>query len=251
MLNTSLDIITRRALLEKGLPLHYYFEYLTHAATCLRELNIDTLQIINYRNLPVNDYYAVDLPEDFMDDVGVCIPIGGLLRPIPKKDNISPMMLIDGETGDFVPYTNNGVLANQSLWGIQPNWIWFWNVNDYGEPTGRNFGANGGDHRSGYTVVKKNRQIQLTQGYPCPNIILIYISDGQSVDSASQVDTMAFSTIRAYQDWAASPYAGIDNSPQGMSFYNRKRTLKGRLNSLTVTDIVEIYRQNYTAAMKS
>ena len=44
---STLDEITRRGLLEDGLPIHYYFEYLTHGATCLRELSFDTLKIIN------------------------------------------------------------------------------------------------------------------------------------------------------------------------------------------------------------
>lgn len=66
---TTIDQIVRRGLLENGLPIHFYSEFLYHGATCLRELNLDTLQIVNTVNLPTNDYAAADLPDDFDDDI--------------------------------------------------------------------------------------------------------------------------------------------------------------------------------------
>ena len=68
---TTLDEITRRALLDNNVSVHFYFEYLNHAANCLRELNFDTLKIVNTANLSVGSYGEVDLPDDFSDDIAL------------------------------------------------------------------------------------------------------------------------------------------------------------------------------------
>lgn len=248
MVLATIDQITRRGLLENGLPIHWYFEYLTHTCTWLRELNIDTLQIINTVNLPVGEYGEVDFPIDFQDEVGLMIPINGALKPIPKKEGISPLRLINSN-GQFVPYTEGTDTNGRN--GFIFNWMWFWNVNEYGEGTGRAFGSNGGSS-IGYKKIKERRQFQISEGYVNSNIVLMYISDGQSVDSASQIDIQAIQCARAWQDWKADPQQAADDySPKGRAFYNRKSNLRSRFDDLTAVDIKEIIHKNYTAAAKT
>ncbi len=81
---SNVDTIVRRTLLEKSISIHYYAEYLFHCTAALRELVIDTLQIINTKQLPINDYSAADLPDDYVTDVSVSVPNGNLLIEIPK-----------------------------------------------------------------------------------------------------------------------------------------------------------------------
>lgn len=251
MLLATIDEIVRRGLLENSLPIHWYSELLYHSATCIRELNYETLQIINTANLPVNDYGGVDLPDDFDDDVSVCVPAGMGLLPLPHQDWITPLRIHSTETGEFVPYPN---LQNTSglpnvFYGFPYQWSFYWNVNDYGEAMGRRFGSHGGT-AVGYRVVKERRQLQMTGNFNDTNIILMYISTGQSIDNASQIDYKAFQTIRAYQDWQKSPNKGNDNSSEGKKYYNQLRHLKSRLNPLTKTDIQNIIRSAYSAGIK-
>src|SRR5580692_10990913 len=99
MLFTNFDQIVRRNLLERGRPIHYYFEELLHACTCVRELTFDTLRIVNYLELPVDQTdMSVILPDDFVDDVAVTIPVGGFLQPVVKNDSITEVRTI-GPTG--------------------------------------------------------------------------------------------------------------------------------------------------------
>ena len=81
----TLDEITRRGLIESGLPIHYYFEYLTHGATCLRELAFDTLKLVNTIQLPVSETGAVDLPDDFVDGL---LRLASETRALEKKGNL-------------------------------------------------------------------------------------------------------------------------------------------------------------------
>ena len=248
----TLDTIVRRGLIESNLPMHYYLEYMVHGATCLRELSFDTLKIINTVSLPVDSYGAVDLPEDFVDDVAVCAVDGNILKPLPHQDYINPLRSVNHNTGAFQPphnTTNIGGVNDNFFWG-SAGWLWFWNVNDFGEPTGRFFGSAGGSQR-GYKVIKERRQIQMTQGFENTGVVLQYISDGQSIDTASQIDTQAIQCIRAWQEWKRTPGANNDYSAEAISFYNRKKQLRARLSGLTMVDIKNTLRNGFTAAIKN
>jgi hypothetical protein len=249
MTYANIDMIVRRSLLERGYPIHYYAEYLLHASSCIRQLTYDTLKIINSVSLPVNSYYAVDLPEDFVDDISVNVPTGSFLKPVPKNDSITPLRLVDPATGQFVPYKDAG--QNETVYGINPSWLWYWNVNDYGEPTGRFYGASGGERANGYKLLKERRQIQLTETFTGDTIVLLYISDGQSVNSATQIDMLAFSTIQAYIDWKTSPNASRKDSYEARTYADEKRLLRAKLNDLTVADIKNIVRKQFMAAIKN
>lgn len=253
MILSTLDTIVRRGLLESNLPIHYYLEYMVHSATCLRELSFDTLKIVNTIELPVNEYGAVDLPDDFVDDVAVSLPGGTALQPLPHQDWINPIRYNNSSTGQYQlptrPSQNAAGTDDSFFWG-SAGWLWYWNVNDFGEPTGRFFGSTGGTNR-GYKVIKERRQIQMSFDYSGDSIILQYISDGQNVNAASQIDTQAIQTIRAWQEWKHSPNANNEYSPEAMSFWNRKKTLRSRLSGLTLVDVKNALRSAYTGAVKN
>jgi len=255
MIFTTLDQIVRRGLLEDGLPIHYYAELLFHGSTAIRELSYDTLKIINTANLPIDDYGAIDLPDDFVDDIGVGIGLGGSVSPIPKQDALSRIRIHSTTTGQFVPNTSNAQLVetetnDNNFFGFYGAFNWFWNVNDWGEPTGRFYGSQGGTQQ-GYKLVKERRQIQLTDNFIGGNVILSYISDGQSIDNATQVDTLAFQAIRSFQEWKRSKNANDENSPEGRAWYNQRRLLRARLNDVTIVDILNTIRNSYFAAPKN
>lgn len=249
MLLTNLDTIVRRYLLEKGLPIHWYVDVCTHGSAGIRELSYDTLKLVNAARLPVNSYGAIDMPDDYNDDIAVCVPVGDFIGALPKQDRLNPIRIHDS-AGDFTPYTTTEIDGSQDFAAFPGIWNWYWNVNTYGEPTGRLFGSSGGTSQ-GYKVVRERRQIQLTDNFQGSNVVLLYISDGQRADNASQIDTKAQMAIQAWVDWKRSPNSSYKDSPEGMNFYNERRKLVARLNDLTKTDIINIYRNSYTGAPKS
>lgn len=247
----TVDTVVRRWLLDRSMPIHFYAEGLFHVTTCLRELAKDTLKLVNTANLPTDDTGAADLPDDYSSDVACCLAGGGILQQIPHKDNINPLRLHDATTGQFVsqsiPDTNVIDASGLLGWG---NGFWFWNVDDMGEATGRYFGANGGTGM-GYKIVKERRQIQLTGGFESGNIIFQYIGNGQSVDNATQIDWAAHRCLTTYIDWQRSPNAANKMSPEGNTYYFEKRMLRANLNDLSLYDIRDVLRKNYTAAIKN
>lgn len=248
---STIDQIVRRVLLENNLPIHYYSEFLFHASSCIRELSFDTLKIINTVNLPVSEIGDVNLPSDYVDEVALCLSAGLLLQQLPHKSNINPLRVHDTTTGAFTtqPSEQNVDINNTTYFGSY-NWSWFWNVDSLGEFTGRYFGANGGTH-TGYKVIKEQRRIQLSDGISGGNVILQYISDGQNTDSASQITPQAVSCIHAYINWKTSANRAIKNSQEAATFYNEKRLLRARLSELSIMDIKNVLRSNYSASIKN
>lgn len=248
----NLDMIVKRSLLENGKPIHWYPEYLFHASACLRELSFDTLKLVNTKRLPVNDYGAVDLPSDYSDFISVGIELGGTISKIPQQEWISPLR-VHNTSGQFVAQSTDDIdLAARSFFaGYYGNWSWYWNITDgYGEPTGRFYGSNGGTEQ-GFKIVKERRQIQLTDNFKGGGIVLMYISNGQSIDNATQIDWAAFSTIQAYIGWKSSRNANIKNSQEATSFYHEKKLLRARLSNLTMIDIKQVLHSSYRASIKN
>jgi len=249
MLFSSVDALVKRSLLEKGLPIHYYLESLLHTTAAIRELSFDSLQIVNTLSLPINEYNAIDLPGDFVDDVGLSLGTGTILRQLHRNDAINPLRYHDSTAAYVAPPSPSADINGQTFYGLR-GLTWFWNINEYGEPTGRYFGARGASDRDGYKVIRERRQIQLSNSVGCDTAVLVYISDGQSIDNATQVDVLAYSTIQAYRNWKSSRNADNERSPEALGFYNQKRHLRARKDEISVTDIIQIVRRSYTAAMK-
>lgn len=245
---TSLDSVIRRNLLAKRLPIHYYVEFLVHASTCLRELTFDTLRIVNTVELELNDYYAADLPCDYVDWTKVGIKVGQFVRPITQRDTINRLRNQDAQ-GDYTTYTDPAT-ANQEF-PFWPVFWWFQNIDDLGENTGRLYGFDTSDTVNGFKVIKERRQIQFTESIESTTIVLEYISDGQTSDNATQIDPYAQIAIESFINWKRSPSADIDRSPEARSYFNQRRILRARMGQVTLADIRQILYRNYRASVKN
>lgn len=250
---TNLDTITRRTLIERRLPLHWYVEFLVHGASCLRELTFDTLKIINSATLIPNSAGQANLPCDFVDEVCVCITHGQFLSPMVHRDNITPLINYS-QTGQPIPYggSSDG-LGNVFLPDGWPINSWFWNIDDFGESLGRMFGTDTTlFNPNGYKIFKERRQVQFTETSTRCSYVLLYISDGQTIDNASQITPMAINALQAWTDWKRSKNAADPKSKEGFGYSNAKRNLRSRLSDIdSLEDIKQIIRANYQDAPKT
>lgn len=245
---TTLDQIVRRVLLTKRLPIHFYIEFMTHASTCLRELTMDTLQVINTVELTLDSYFAADLPCDFLDWVSVGTKQGQFLRPITQRNSITPLKNY-AANGQPVPFGPPDTSTQAGV--FWPIYWWYTNIDDLGENLGRYYGYNSaaGDP-NGFKLIRERGQIQFTETFTRDTVVLQYISDGQCIDNATMIITYAQATIEAYINWKRSPNADIDRSPQGISYNNEWRKLRARMDDITIADIKQILIGAYKATPK-
>jgi hypothetical protein len=244
---TSLDKIIRRTLLAKRLPLHYYIEFLVHASSCLRELTFDSLKIVNTVELELNDYYAADLPCDFVDWTKVGLRMGQLVQPITQRESINRLRNQDSQ-GNYIPYQDPGTFnLDFPFW---PGYWMFQNISDLGENLGRLYGFNTGIVPDGFKILPERNQIQFLESARDCKYVMEYISDGQTSDNATQVDQYAWSTIEGFINWKRSPNADNDHAPEAYNYKNLRRQLRGRMSELTLVDMRQILYRNYTASIK-
>lgn len=245
---TTVDKIVRSVLIQKKLPLHYYLEMLKYACDCVRELYMDSMRVVNTVELEVNDYYAVDLPCDYMDWTKVGIKQGQLVQPIAQKDSINNLRNVNS-SGEYVPYNQQpGANFDFPFW---PGYWMFQNIDDLGENLGRLYGYNTTIQNNGFKVIPDRCQIQLSEVFSNCKIVLEYISDGQCADNASQVDPYAQACIEAYMRWRFSPNADIDRSPEAVSYVNARRIYRARKDPLTTVEIRQILFANYIGSPKN
>jgi hypothetical protein len=253
MIFTNLDTCANRFLLGRRYPKHWYVETLVHMSACLRELTFDTLQIINSAVLTPNKAGQAYLPQDFVDECGLYIATGQKLSQVPHRDDITPLINYN-TTGQPVPYSDNAQDPQQTTLPFNwPGGNWYWNVNDLGENIGRMFGYDTTlFNPNGYKIFKERGQVQLLESFTENTYVLLYISDGQTIDNASQITPYAINTLEANTDWKMSKNRANDMSPEGLTYKRARKGLRSRLSDISsLLDIKEIIRANYQDAPKT
>jgi hypothetical protein len=251
----KLDTIVRSILLQKSLPLHWYLQFLKYSADALRELTLDTLQIVNTVELPVDTSdFTCQIPCDYVDYTGVGVKKGQFVRPIPQIDTINNL---PATQPNGVP-TTYGVVGEVEISDSFPLWpgaFVFQNIDDLGENLGRLFGWPSDNRTNGFKIIPERGVIQLTESFQYSSIIFQYISDGQCVDNASQVPVYAQKTIEAYDDREWKTHTGrhsLGEITMADRMHTREwRKLRARISGLTISDIKQSIWHAYQATNKN
>jgi hypothetical protein len=187
--------------------------------------------------------------------------IGQRIRPLVPTSTLNPLISLDVNqnfseqewTDNVVPPGSN---ENQLYYGALPYAQWFTvRYNDYGENIGRFFGLGAGYQEDTFQVFKERNQIQLDQKFYVENIVLQYVSDGQSADAASQVDPYAIRTIQAYIEYQMKAHNRTYNMGERQlaeNYYIKERKiLRARKSDWSVEKIKRIVQKNTMGAPKS
>jgi len=255
MVTVSLDSIVRNILLKRRYSLHWYLEFLLYAKECLREISMDDLQVVNFVMLPVDANGAANLPNDYLDEVSVNLPVGQKLKPLVKDSSITPLQAFDS---DFA-LTTYQLGATQVASALIYNNVFLsglWNTttfNEYGEPTGRFFGIGAASPTDTYNIIKSRNQIQLNEALTTSSIILAYIGNGTSSDAATQIDPYAEKTIDTYCMYLFKEnnrtYSPSEAKMAWDMHIQQRQILRARMSDLTVNKIRRIIQSNSTGSI--
>lgn len=248
---TTIDSITRSILLGRGLPLHFYVRYLKFAIDCVRERTFDTLKNTNTVQLNLNSYFAVDLPCDFVGLITLGVPAGQFVMPVTQRNTINNLTNT-GANGQPIPFGKDTSGLGVPLdFPFYPGFFLFTNVDDLGENLGRLYGLNTGLVNTSYKLVPSRNQIQFSEDFPSPTVILEYHSDGQCVDNMSKIDIRAQAMIEAYSIWKNSPNRDNMQSPEGRTFGHEWRLCRARLQNIGLEDIRQSILKGYNGSIKT
>lgn len=247
----TLNGITRSYLNRTARPIHFYARCLKYSSDGVSELLFDTLQIFNTVRLPVNEFFEAEIPADYIDKIEVAIQVGQFLRPLIQKDTLNHLANYDTSTGSQITYPNPQ--TSDDWWGITNQW-WGVNINTNGENTGGYYGIGAGSEPDTYTIVPERNVIQLNQNLCNSKIVLIYLSDGSYVNSATRITPYAQKTVEAYIDWQYklnSKSYGMGDAQQAEDIFHREhRKLRARKNDLTPELLERIINRSRKASLK-
>jgi hypothetical protein len=251
MVYTSLNQITRSILFQKQFPLHFYAQFLKYSADAIRELSFDTLKVVNSVTLTINcnGMYAT-LPADYVDYTLIGIPKGQFIQPAVQRSSITRLPNYN-TTGQIIDY---GIPDNSVDFPFFPGFFMFQTIDDLGENVGRLYGFNTGYMSNGYNVIKERGIIQLDEHFPSPTVALQYIGNGQSANSATQIDPQAQACVEAFADhkWELHKIKGNGGMIQlkEREFGKQWRLLRARLGGYTVDDIRQALKRGYSQTPK-
>jgi hypothetical protein len=246
----TLNHITNSYLSQTRKPRHYYYRFLKYAADSFRELTFDTLKVINSTRIPVDQSTkSAKVPPDFIDWVKVGVQVGQFVRPLIKKNSINRLVNYS-ESGEKSAY-GNPILSDDFVAAVG----WIGNrVNDNGENTGGFYGAGAGSEPDTFDFIRERGEIQLNENFTKDFIYLDYLSDGTSLNSATQIDPYAQKTIEKYIDWQfkenSKSFGAYDAERAKQQFYNELRILRGRLDDLKPETVERIINRSRKATLK-
>lgn len=252
MKTKSLNIIVRDALLDNGLPLHYYTRYLHHALRITDELSMDSnMGNVKMVKLNLTSYQRAVLPSDFIDLVDVSAKQGERLLPLERDRTLNKMYNYD-DSGNRIPYPSDTTLNYDSEFNY--NLITGGNnLNTRGELIGRYYGKQRKPLLM-YDIDTINSEIVFSNTTTFTEITLVYISSAVSKSSANLVTPYATDVITKYVQMKA---AQADGGRIGMlqiykqDFENARRIFRARMNSMDYAEVVGLIRKGIHGSLKN
>lgn len=252
---TSLDTIVRNYLFQKGYPIHFYLQSLNYARNCLREISLDSLHLVQTKNVPVDTNFVANIPEDCVDIIKIGVPYGQFIRPLLPDNRISRLQNHD-TSGNIIPYGDpaTSLVTTTSIGFVVPL-LWTTNViNNFGENVGRQFGLGAGSEPDTYRILPERNEIQLNENCNVSSLIVEYISDGSNPSAATGVPIYAEQTILEWMNWQMKEHnrnTGLGERQVAKQQYQLAyKQLRSRMNPMTIDEIKRIINRNTVGSPK-
>lgn len=252
MKTKSLDVIVRDALLDSGLPLHYYTRYLHHGLRCLDELSMDyDLGNIKTVVLDVTSYKRAILPADFVDVVDVSGKRGEKLLALERNRGLNKLYNRDTE-GNKIPYPSDTSITydqefNYNLLSGGTT------MNPRGEMIGRYYGRMRNALLT-YDIDTVNSELVFSNTMDLTQVTLVYITSAVSRSTANVVTPYATDVITKYISMMAAKNEGMSLGKFQLAkqdYDNAKRVFRARMNSMDYAEMLGLIRKGIHGGLKN
>lgn len=252
MKTKALNIIVREALLDKGLPMHYYTRYLHHGLRIVDELANDfNMGNIKMVELDVTSYNRAILPADYVDFIDVSAKNGERVLPMERERTLNKMYNYDTE-GNKIAYPSN-LSVNYDA-EINYNLIsGSNNMNTRGELVGRYYGRKRSPKFT-FDIDETNQEIVFSNDMILSKVTLVYMTTGVSRSSANVVTPYATDVIIKYMDYKAIKAEGGSVGATQLAeqeFYNARRVFRSRMNATDYASILGQIRNGIYGSLKN
>jgi hypothetical protein len=252
----TLDEVVREYLIELGESgEHKYARLLQLGYQGVRQLHLDASGSITATKLTVSDTDTANLPEDYIDYLGiyVCDSDTGTLHPLGLNDKLCLPRDYDS-CGDIsrasVDSDSTSTSSNTiGVWGNEGGGMY-----RNGEMVGRLFGLGGGNNKNGYyRIDEKNRMIVFDT--PIQNtIVLEYLADPQRLGGNYHIHPYDVEAVKAFIWWKDiqknRTYNGADKEQARLEWRRQYNMCKRRHNNFTLGEAAQSIRKSIKTSPK-
>jgi hypothetical protein len=252
MKTKSLNVIVRDALLDSGLPLHYYTRYLHHGLRILDELSLD-FQLGNVKmiELDVTSYQRAILPADYVDFIDVSAKSGERILPMERERTLNKIYNYDTE-GNKIAYpaavsVNYDSEINYNLISGTNN------MNTRGELVGRYYGRKRSPKFT-FDIDETNQEIVFSNDMILTKVTLVYMTTSVSRSSANLVNPYATDVITKYIAMMANKSSGGSVGSYQLAkqdYENAHRVFRARINSTDYAQMLGVLRNGIYGSLKN
>lgn len=221
-----------------------YPMFLQTAISGLRDMNMDSRNVVTEAVLNVNSNDTVDLPDDYIDYLVIGTVTDGVISSLAVNNNRAPRAKND--CGDLVAAgTSDG----------SENFFFNFNSSHYtkdGQFNGRAFGAGGGGSSNGtYKVYKQDGYIAVS-GVTADKLVMRYLATLKQINGNFLVDEYY---VEALKDWIWWKYVqnqrsyglGDKQLAQADYFREKKKAIK-RQYRYNIVEFVNAYQSGYRSS---
>lgn len=261
----TLDMVVRSAMATLGMDsMHNYKQFLHFAIEGYQDFHFDQASEIKHTELDVTNWKSVKLPTDFVDVVRLGVRRGDHVIPFDKNSDISlyfdkdecgnPMAHSDYVCSKSIPSADIGV-----NFGYPSSTDHYFHnlINESGEHEGRMYGRGGGAYKNGSWKINRERgEIQLSSSVSESKIYLEYLANGFDPNEETMVNQYAKKLIKLYIIWQYHEYNHEPRINRSASrhedlYYAERNKVAGRLNGLSVDEILRTIRDSYIQSPKT
>lgn len=252
MKTKSINIIVRDALLDNGLPLHYYTRYLHHALRITDELSMDfNLGNIKVVELDVTSYQRAILPADFIDFIDISAKHGERILPMERERTLNKKYNYDS-AGNKIPYEstlsiNYDAEINYNLISGSNN------MNTRGELVGRYYGRARAPKLT-FDIDETNQEIVFSNGMILTKVTLTYMTSAVSSSTANVVTPYATDVITKYIQMMAVKAEGTTLGKYQLAkqeYDNARRIFRSRMNATDFAEVLGSIRNGIVGSLKN
>ena len=211
----SIEQVVSRFLLKYKRPLDDAFIYTEHICNCFRDFRLyDSNQVVTAK-VTVNVNKWIDMPNDMMTFVDLCIPIDGAWWSFTEKTEIVNTTTFTGLVEGRDSTVGEGV--------------------DLTTPRTTGYAAHGGINDYNYTLDWSARRIYI-DGISNATVVLMYVSSGIETSGVTLVPEFITPMFDAYLLWKSSywlPELVRERGALERDYTNIRLSLRNLINGMT------------------
>ncbi len=234
MKTKSINIIVRDALLDNGLPLHYYTRYLHHALRITDELSMDfNLGNVKTAELDVTSYQRAILPSDYIDFIDVSAKEGEKILPLERERNLNKRYNYD-TAGNKIVYPSSVSTNEDELIRMH-----------YGRER---------VPKLIFDIDEVNQEIVFGNEMSLTKVTLTYLTSAVSRSTANVVTPYATDVITKYVQMMAVKAEGTTLGKYQLAkqeYDNARRIFRSRMNATDFAEVLGSIRNGIVGSLKN